>query len=316
MSIDLRDALIEGVIESTRHESFRNHWAYGVMSSLVMDAPEIAWPILLEVIDRAPDEALGNIAAGPLEDLIGNHGFQIIDALEVEARQSPKLRRALVGVWQGLTVESIWSRVQALIDDDAKQHWERFEPRHAERRIEWQVPGMPPTAAGSIEPEQRKRREVLLAAFKDVTTADFRPWSTPVYVRVRIESGPAGDPSASAGDAASAIAETLAVDRGNKLVDSAYVAVGAVTTRALVREISAFDVFSREPSYSVALSKMSEEQVASISDPATFDEVLSNLAHGPDELRKRLAQEWIDSGLEITPEMREMFRNQGIELPD
>src|SRR3954468_24780931 len=99
--LDLREAVVQGVIPAPAHESERTDWSYEVMRALISDAPEIAWPILLEIIDRAPEEALGYVAAGPLEDLINEHGFEIIDAIETEAGRNPRLRKTLVGVWQG-----------------------------------------------------------------------------------------------------------------------------------------------------------------------------------------------------------------------
>ena len=45
------------------------------------------------------DATLAYIAAGPLEDLIVQHGEQFMDRIELEAGREPKVRRALRGVW-------------------------------------------------------------------------------------------------------------------------------------------------------------------------------------------------------------------------
>ena len=61
---------------------------------------EAAWPMLLVLIERAPDDAaLAYVAAGPLEDFVRTHhdgfGTRILD----EARRNARFRLALRGVW-------------------------------------------------------------------------------------------------------------------------------------------------------------------------------------------------------------------------
>ena len=80
-----------------------NYWAWTVFQELIDHKPEVAWPMLLELIRLAPDEHLDGIAAGPLEDFIARHGQRVIDVLEAEAAQNPRLRRTLAGVWQNVT---------------------------------------------------------------------------------------------------------------------------------------------------------------------------------------------------------------------
>jgi hypothetical protein len=314
--LDLREALIQGVIASTTHESESNHWSYGVMRELISDAPEIAWPVLLEIIDRAPEEALGYVAAGPLEDLIGEHGFEIIDAIETEAGRNPRLRKTLVGVWQGLTVESIWTRIQALIDDDSRGEWGAYEPKGYDRHVEWQVMGRPPSVVGSTDPEQVERRGRLLAALRAAVPPEFRPFTTPVYVRIRIEPGPSTDPSASVVEAVAAITETLSTDRLAELAGPEFQGVGAFTSRLLVREVSAFDIVSHEPSYILKVLLMGEEQVKSLTDLDLLDEFEASLPTDAESARQQIANMYAEFGDEITPELRQRLRSQGIELPE
>lgn len=62
------------------------------------DDPERAWIVTKELLNRAPDSALGYIAAGPLEDLISFHGLEFIDRLEEYASRSPRVAKALDAV--------------------------------------------------------------------------------------------------------------------------------------------------------------------------------------------------------------------------
>jgi hypothetical protein len=61
---------------------------------------ENAWPIVLALVQDAPDEeAPAYVAAGPLEDLIRQRGAQFGDRVVEQARQDERFREALLGVW-------------------------------------------------------------------------------------------------------------------------------------------------------------------------------------------------------------------------
>ncbi len=80
--------------------TYEDHfWAFDAMSSLVREEPEQAWLILLRMLESASDDRVGNLAAGPLEDLLHGYGAQFIDRIAAEARTNAKLRLALQGVW-------------------------------------------------------------------------------------------------------------------------------------------------------------------------------------------------------------------------
>jgi hypothetical protein len=62
---------------------------------------EDAWTTILEVLSRTrAEEALGILAAGPLEDLISEWGPSFIDRIETEARRNPAFQALLRGVWK------------------------------------------------------------------------------------------------------------------------------------------------------------------------------------------------------------------------
>jgi len=72
--------------------------------------------VTLELIppeDDEPNNLLGNLAAGPLEDLLAYHGSEMIDELELLARRNPDFSYLLGGVWQNLMSDDVWKRVQA-----------------------------------------------------------------------------------------------------------------------------------------------------------------------------------------------------------
>lgn len=80
--------------------------------------PDVAWPIILSLIEHAPDdESLAFVAAGPLEDLIQRHGQRFSDRLEDQARRDPRFRQALGDVWGWERVpEPLRGRLQKLAD--------------------------------------------------------------------------------------------------------------------------------------------------------------------------------------------------------
>ncbi len=63
---------------------------------------EDAWQVILTIVSRTDaEQVLGVLAAGPLEDLIGGWGSQLIERIESEASRNPQFRDVLRGVWEG-----------------------------------------------------------------------------------------------------------------------------------------------------------------------------------------------------------------------
>ena len=60
------------------------------------------------------DDELGDLAAGPVEELLGRHGSEYIDRLERWAATDPKVARMLTGVWRHMMADDIWARVRAI----------------------------------------------------------------------------------------------------------------------------------------------------------------------------------------------------------
>jgi len=87
--------------------------AFDFVFSLMRESPEDGWQFLLEASRRelSPKRA-SMLSAGPLEDLLANHGTVIIQKVELEAKQNPAFRNLLSGVWQNQTPSPIWTRVK------------------------------------------------------------------------------------------------------------------------------------------------------------------------------------------------------------
>jgi len=94
-----------------------NFWAYERLDELVKFAPELAFEVILALLNQTENEdVLENLAAGPLEDLIRTHGKNFIQRFEVEANENAKFRDLLRGVWQVGDPE-VWGRIERLLKD-------------------------------------------------------------------------------------------------------------------------------------------------------------------------------------------------------
>jgi len=89
-------------------------WSVLMFIDLIDEAPELCWRAILAILRCKPnDEALGMLAAGPMEDLIRYHGIEYIEKIEVEAQSNPDLKHLLGGVWRSST-HAVWQRIEAI----------------------------------------------------------------------------------------------------------------------------------------------------------------------------------------------------------
>jgi len=88
-------------------------WAWEAASDLTKDHPDLALQFVLKVFEKGMSEKmLSMLAAGPLEDLLERNGAVVIDRIETMARQDPKFRDLLGGVWQNAMSNDLWQRVE------------------------------------------------------------------------------------------------------------------------------------------------------------------------------------------------------------
>jgi hypothetical protein len=97
-----REAVIAGYMRHAEAGAadLTDFWAWEAVTEFVERAPAgDAWGLVVDLVRRAPDEVLGNVAAGPLEDLVRRHGAALVDWIEGEGRRDERFRWALGGVW-------------------------------------------------------------------------------------------------------------------------------------------------------------------------------------------------------------------------
>src|SRR5687768_11475068 len=90
------------------------------------DEVDSIWALILAVLAKdQSNRVLEDLSAGPLEDLLADHGEEVIDRVEREAKLNPDFARLLGGVWQSHIPLDVWQRVQAVWD---RRGWDGNRP--------------------------------------------------------------------------------------------------------------------------------------------------------------------------------------------
>jgi hypothetical protein len=82
---------------------------------LPFENPRLCLDSILQVLSRIPadpaDKHFQVLAAGPLEDLLVQHGDVCVDEIEILARQNPAFRLLLNGVWTSRIDKAVAQRL-------------------------------------------------------------------------------------------------------------------------------------------------------------------------------------------------------------
>jgi hypothetical protein len=114
----------------TDWETFANVWLAELHGSPSDSESDVSQTVVMMNFTAAPDhqcqfiraavahaesdDELGQIAAGPVEHLLGWHGEKLIAQVEQQAGADPKFARMLTGVWKYMISDEVWARVQAI----------------------------------------------------------------------------------------------------------------------------------------------------------------------------------------------------------
>lgn len=89
-------------------------WAWEKLRRMIEAYPEVGWDLVQDLVRYAPsDRVLAHVAAGPLEDLLVQHGDLLIERVDAAAATDLKFRKCLACVWQNRMPDSLWAKVQA-----------------------------------------------------------------------------------------------------------------------------------------------------------------------------------------------------------
>ena len=101
--------LIQSWIEFQRTQNPNLEWSNDDFIDLANEDPEVAWACILGVIETEPtEEILTNLAEGPMEDLLAEHGPKFIDRIEDTSKDNIVFARLIKHVW----VEGISTQIQ------------------------------------------------------------------------------------------------------------------------------------------------------------------------------------------------------------
>jgi hypothetical protein len=73
-------------------------WAVDSMFFLPSQDAERAWQVILALVSHAEEDELGDIGAGPLEDLVDEQAPAFVDRIEAAALTDPKFQEALSAI--------------------------------------------------------------------------------------------------------------------------------------------------------------------------------------------------------------------------
>ena len=100
--------------------------AWDQLDRLVLDDPAAAFRTIEEIhhlicsAEPRDLEAWGLLAAGPLENVLAEHGDSVIDLTEALARSDPEFCKLIAGVWQNSITDDVFARVQRVADPTYK----------------------------------------------------------------------------------------------------------------------------------------------------------------------------------------------------
>lgn len=134
------DYFIERYLAFEMSHEPEDEWAWDALTRAAAEQPEQACLLILRAIEQAQsDELLYVVAAGPLEDLLAQHTALAVQRLE-EITDSPKLKRALQGVWVDVADAELAARLQRVSQASARPGRRvetRQRDRDASRRTDW-----------------------------------------------------------------------------------------------------------------------------------------------------------------------------------
>jgi hypothetical protein len=94
-----RQRLVETWLRYQAEKRDEDLWACGEVDEIVWSDPHAGWTLILALVDQAPDELLGMVGVGPIEDLIGHHPREVIDKVVKQARADDRFLDALCASW-------------------------------------------------------------------------------------------------------------------------------------------------------------------------------------------------------------------------
>jgi hypothetical protein len=108
-----RDFVVDTLIRHYSHPTGFDFWAWEMARNLIHDDPPEAWRLILELVQKAPDQrVLGSVAAGELEEFILAHAAEFIGRIEEAARGNSRFKQALSSVYVWTLSTDLFDRIE------------------------------------------------------------------------------------------------------------------------------------------------------------------------------------------------------------
>ncbi|SEA31003.1 hypothetical protein SAMN05216562_2548 [Microbulbifer marinus] len=92
-------------------------WVEDIEYEFVYEKPNEALDLILTIMNFSQSNAIKEVlAAGPLEQVLAQHGPKIIERVERLAQEDEKFAGLLGGVWKNSMASDVWVRVQNVWD--------------------------------------------------------------------------------------------------------------------------------------------------------------------------------------------------------
>lgn len=95
------------------------------LDDLVDEKPQEAWPLILALLERAPESRdVAFLAAGPIEDFVQKHPRTSADLVAHEAGANQRFREALNYVWGWDKLPAdVAARLLPWLDPEVRNYW-------------------------------------------------------------------------------------------------------------------------------------------------------------------------------------------------
>ena len=117
MSLDEIESIANGWLQHMRlepPEDRANSWAFDTLYDLCFASPEDAWLVTQARLSRELNLHLKSlVAAGPIENLLAQHGPLFIERIEDRAMKDAEFKTILGGVWKNTRESRVLPRLRS-----------------------------------------------------------------------------------------------------------------------------------------------------------------------------------------------------------
>ena len=91
--------LVEAWVRHAHYREAFDFWALERVNEVAQTDARTGWHLVLALIEAVPDDLLGKVGVGPLEDLIDKHPAEVIDKVVKQATNDRRFLKALCATW-------------------------------------------------------------------------------------------------------------------------------------------------------------------------------------------------------------------------